>query len=131
VDHPHFVPEPLQRIIDWRDSNPEPLLVTTVRKGSTLAGFCMSEESSLFNKERGVNTGWIDLLGVKPEFRRKGLARAMMADGIGWLLNRGMDTVYIGVLSKNERALDLYKSLGFEKDQESIWFERPLGDQTG
>ena len=50
----------------------------------------------------------------------------MLIDGIQWIHGRGMDTVYIGVVSENEKALDLYKSLGFVMEHESIWFEQPL-----
>ena len=50
----------------------------------------------------------------------------MLADGISWLVGRGMDTLYIGVVSENEKALDLYLSLGFKKEHESMWMKRPV-----
>lgn len=122
-DHMNFAPELPQRFINWRDCATDPMLVTSVRMEEEIVGVCLSEESAQFNRERGVRAGWINILGVKLQFRRRGLARAMLIDGIQWVLSRGMDTVYIGVVSDNEKALDLYKSLGFEKEQESLWFE--------
>ena len=129
IDHLDFAPEIPERFIMWRDSHPDPMIVATAMRGSTIAGFCISEESLSYNKERGANTGWIEFMGVKPQFRRKGLARALLADGIRWLLEKGMDDIHIGVISQNEKALDLYKSFGFEMEHETIWFEKSTGAQ--
>ena len=127
-DHPRFAPESPERFMIWRDTHPDPILISKVRKDNATVGFCISEESKSFNNERGARTGWIIVLGVRPEARRKGLARVIIADGIEWLVDRGMDTVNIGVVSENDRALDLYKSLGFEKEHETIWYQRPTKD---
>ncbi|OGS56401.1 MAG: hypothetical protein A3K60_08680 [Euryarchaeota archaeon RBG_19FT_COMBO_56_21] len=126
LDHLNFAPELPERFINWRDGLSDPMLITTARKDDMIVGVCASEESSLFNKEHGVSAGWVNILGVRPQFRRRGLARAMLADGIEWILGRGMDSIYIGVISENEKALELYKSLGFEKEHEGIWFRRPV-----
>lgn len=130
-DHFSFAPEPVQRWINFRDCGEDIIMLTTAMSGSETVGICMSEESTAFNRERGTKTGWINILGVRPDHRRKGLARALLADGIRWILERGMDTVYIGVFVRNERALGLYRSFGFERNQESIWYARPLAPGTG
>ncbi len=126
-DHISFISERPERWTNFRDRWSDPIMFTLAMKGRTIAGICMSEESRAFNQERGVRSGWIDIIGVRPEHRRHGLARAMLADGIGWLQERGMDLIYLGVLAKNDRALGLYTSFGFEKDKESVWFLKPLG----
>lgn len=125
-DHLNFAPERHERWMNFRDSSNDPVMLTVAKKGDMAVGICMSEEATAFNEERGVKAGWIDILGVRPPYRRQGLARALLSDGIEWVLGRGMDTVYIGVFAKNEKALDLYRSLGFGKDQESIWYCRRL-----
>lgn len=126
LDHFNFAPELPERFINWRNATGDPMLITTVTFGETIVGVCISEESALFNKEQGVRIGWINIVGVVPQHRRLGLARAMLVDGIEWILSRGMDAVYIGVISDNEKALGLYKSLGFEKEHESLWLKRVL-----
>lgn len=126
MDHVNFAPEMPQRFINWRNWAGDPMLLSTIRKDSSIVGVCLCEESSLYNKERGRKVGWINIVGVVPQFRRLGLARAMLADGISWLVGRGMDTLYIGVVSENEKALDLYLSLGFKKEHESMWMKRPV-----
>ncbi len=125
-DHFSFAPERLERWANFKDCGEDRIMLTVAMKGDTAAGICMSEESTVFNEERDVKTGWINILGVRPAYRRLELARALLADGVRWVLGTGMDTVYIGVFAENEKALDLYKSFGFEKCQESIWYSRRL-----
>jgi len=125
-DHFNFAPDRQERWMNFRDSDQDPVMLTAAMEEGTVVGMCVSEEAATFNEERGVKAGWIVILGVRPPYRRRGLARALLADGIRWILDRGMDTVYIGVFAKNEKALDLYRSFGFEKDQESVWYYRKL-----
>ena len=90
-------------------------------KGTEMAGFSFSDVSSAFNEERGTLSGWVGILGVCRPHRGLGLGKALLAEGMRWVLEQGMDTIYLGVFAENEKALDLYKSFGFEKDQESRW----------
>jgi ribosomal protein S18 acetylase RimI-like enzyme len=126
-DHMNFAPERLERFMNFRDNGGDPRTLALALKGAEIAGFCLCDESATLNREKGVKTGWVDIIGVRPPHRRQGLARVLLADGINWIVGRGMDTVYLGVLAENEKALDLYKSQGFSKNRESIWFTRNLG----
>ncbi len=125
-DHFSFAPEKIERWINFRDTAKDLGILTLAMRGDEAVGICVSEESTAFNEERGVRAGWVDILGVRPRYRRRGLAKALLADGIDLLLEKGLDTVYIGVYAKNEKAFDLYRSFGFEKDGESIWYSKRL-----
>lgn len=125
-DHMNFAPERKERFVNFRDCNKDPRVLTLAMRGGEIVGFCLSEESETFNRERKVKTGWVDILGVRPPYRRKGIGRALLADGIDWILDRGMDTVHLGVFARNEKALGLYLSFGFSKERESIWFRKNL-----
>lgn len=125
-DHINFAPERLERFINFRDNGEDPRILALALKGTEIAGFCLCDESRTLNQEKGVRTGWVDIIGVRPRHRRQGLGRVLLADGINWIIGRGMDTVYLGVFAENEKALDLYKSYGFSKDRESIWYSRAL-----
>lgn len=126
-DHFSFSPERPERWVNYRDHGEDIEMIALAMKDGQAVGVCVSEESRKLNEERGERTGWINILGVRPEHRRLGLGRALLADGMRWILGQGMDTVYLGVFARNEKALDLYRSFGFEKDRENIWYCKRLG----
>ncbi len=125
-DHFNFAPERPERFINARDCREDPAVLTLASKGDEIAGLCLSDESSTFNQEKGEQTGWVDIIGVRPQFRRVGLGEALLSDGMRWILDRGMDTIYLGVFAKNEKALGLYRSFGFTNDTESVWYRKNL-----
>lgn len=53
-------------------------------------------------------------LGVLPAFRRRGIAKALMAEILGECKKRGISELDLGVFNKNTRAYRLYESLGFQ-----------------
>ncbi len=54
-------------------------------------------------------------LTVQPGARRRGLGRTMMAGLVAWAAERGASVMLLQVISDNEPALALYRSLGFER----------------
>lgn len=103
--------------LGWMESAeyiPELDLVAVAPDG-TLAAFCLCwidhEESS----RSGRSEGWTDPLGTRPAFRRKGLARAIVLEGLRRLRAYGADAAILGVSSANTAALRLYESLGFRE----------------
>ena len=66
---------------------------------SWLRAMCAPDESELLN------------LAVAPEFRRKGLARALVQQ----LLNARGASLYLEVRESNHPARNLYKSMGFQE----------------
>ena len=60
--------------------------------------------------------GWINYLGVAPEHRRKGLARALVERAEILLRERGCPKLNLQVRSDNAEALGFYASLGYGQD---------------
>lgn len=58
---------------------------------------------------------WIGGLGVVPEHRREGIGRLLMNGLIEHAREAGCDRVQLEVITQNERAINLYRSLGFER----------------
>ncbi len=52
---------------------------------------------------------------VDKAHRRKGIAKAMLAEVKKWAALRNSDYIELNVLSKNNTAIDLYKSIQFEE----------------
>ena len=62
-------------------------------------------------------TGYIDYLGVKPDARGRGLARALVADVCGELAAEAVSAAHLTVRTDAHGAVDLYRSLGFTEDR--------------
>ncbi len=126
VDHYNFSPVPIQRFIKAQEVDMEPGRITFAKEGDDISGVLLVEESTEFNKENGTKVGWANVLGVRKEYRKRGIGRALLSDGMKWILDQGMDTVYLGMDAENAKALDLYLSLGFKVDQEGITYQLDL-----
>jgi GNAT superfamily N-acetyltransferase len=59
-------------------------------------------------------TGLFEPLGTRPAYRGKGLAKAVMHEGLRRLRELGAHTAFVIALHDNEAARCLYESVGFE-----------------
>lgn len=59
-------------------------------------------------------------LYVEPEFRRRGVARALIAEAEAWAAQLGANSLVVLTGDDNEPALELYEALGFERDDVSL-----------
>lgn len=64
--------------------------------------------------------GFINGVGIHPEFRRRGLARLLMISSIVRAAQNGMKDLILEVDIKNHRAIALYEQLGFIQTKGSI-----------
>ena len=72
------------------------------------------------------NKARIHMFGIHPQFRRKGLGRLLLLEGLTHLQKLGFGMVELTVDSRNKTAFSLYTSLGFRVIKEYLWYERPL-----
>lgn len=61
------------------------------------------------------NIGWIDTIGVDPDFQRKGIARALFAGMAGSLKKVGVDTINTFVTKRDWRLLKFFEDIGFQR----------------
>ena len=117
-----FSPRTMESLKKWKDATTDINRINLAKMDGDVIGECVSTIEVDYNKEHNVNTGWIGAFGVLEEHRRKGVGKALLVEGMKWLQDQGMDTLYLGVAVKNPKALDLYKSVGFEMEQEGITY---------
>jgi mycothiol synthase len=66
--------------------------------------------------------GEIAVVGVVPEWRRRGLGRALLRFGARWLLEHGASRVTLAVDGENERALTLYQKERYQVvETRQVW----------
>jgi mycothiol synthase len=61
--------------------------------------------------------GYVAVLAVDPEHRRRGLARAMLLNAFAAIDAAGLPTAELHVASDNPRALDLYRGVGMYESE--------------
>ena len=80
----------------------------------TFAAFCSCTVSMERNAQHGVREGWVHDIGTHPDYRRRGLARALLAGGLRQLRDAGVDTAILSTGAEADNpARGLYDSLGF------------------
>ncbi len=94
------------------DFDPTDVLVVCPAEDPTrLIGFCRSVERPPEGTRR---RGDVALLGLLPEWRGRGLGGQLLRWGVTHLRERGIEDVELSVEARNVRALELYRSEGFE-----------------
>ncbi len=79
------------------------------------------------NDPKRSGGGWIGALGVRPAWRGRGLAKALLLDSFREFHRRGERRVGLGVDSENATgATKLYESVGMAVDTEQVVWEKLL-----
>lgn len=74
----------------------------------------------------GSRLGMTEAISVQPEYRRRGLARALLAESLRAVRDAGATRAGLGVDTANPNdALTLYESLGFAITAETFEYELP------
>ncbi|MDA1256616.1 MAG: GNAT family N-acetyltransferase [Chloroflexi bacterium] len=76
--------------------------------------------------ESPESTGMIEMTGVRPDQRGRGVGSAVIAAGLRHLRERGVGVVDLEVDDENVSARRIYRDLGFKKVGEQFWFEKRL-----
>jgi ribosomal protein S18 acetylase RimI-like enzyme len=63
----------------------------------------------------GGEAGYVQRVAVATTHRRRGLARALVVDGLVWMRRRPLSNAYVNTGFENTAALALYEGLGFER----------------
>ena len=122
---------PVRTDADFSGWFAEPELDTTLWRvawdGDEVAGSVMSFVFTEENERLGVQRGWLEHVSVRREWRRRGLASALIAESLRGLRDRGLDEAALGVDAENTTgALRLYERLGFYRHRTGILYAKSL-----
>jgi mycothiol synthase len=105
-----------------RDIQPELWQVAFDRTTGDVAGQILNY---LATGEDGDTIGWTESIAVRRPYRRRGLARALLAASLERVRAAGATSAALDVDTENaNHALDLYESLGFHVIAEQLEFHR-------
>lgn len=76
-------------------------------RGGGLSGYAITG--------RAGSQGYLQRVAVAPEDRRSGAGTTLVADGLHWLMVRGVARVLVNTQFDNDAALRLYESCGFRR----------------
>ena len=79
---------------------------------------------TMFFPDDNSPSGIVAMTGVHPDYRGRGIGRAVVTAGIAYLVERGASFVDLEVESENTPARELYLNLGFRKVGRSVWYEK-------
>ena len=109
----------------------DPSLFLLAWDGDEIAAGVINAIYDAENEELGLNRGWLASVFTRRQWRRRGLARNLIARSLHLLRERGLTGAALGVDADNPSgALGLYQSAGFVVTERGSAYRRPLGDTS-
>ena len=71
----------------------------------------------------GLRMGEVHVIGVDPQVHARGLGRALLLEGMRRLVSAGAEAIELYVESDNEKALPLYRAVGFSRTVVHVSYE--------
>jgi len=97
--------------------------------GDEVAGVVMNLILTTFNEQTGERRGLLAGVSVRRPWRRRGLARALVAESLRALRDVGMTSAVLGVDADNPTgALGVYEDNGFVVHRRGMNLRRPIAD---
>jgi mycothiol synthase len=95
--------------------------------GDRLAGLVLARIDPEENEERKRKRGYTEHIYVRPDWRGRGLARALIARSLQDLKEKGMQDAELGVDAENESgAFELYQRMGYKTYYVDTWFRKAM-----
>jgi len=99
--------------------------IMLIHEGDKAIGYCWVG-TTFENGVPSARVGRILMLGVVPNYRGKGIGKKLVLAGITRLKSKGLQVAELTVDSENKAACALYKSLGFEVQTSTLWYEKTI-----
>lgn len=120
-----FAPDPYDSWLHWMVEEPsfDRSLWFVAEQDGEVAGIILSRAP-----ENEPGLGWVRVLGVLPEHRRRGLGQALLQHAFAEFARRGFTAVGLGVDAENPTgALRVYERAGMHVERTNLLFEKLQG----
>jgi ribosomal protein S18 acetylase RimI-like enzyme len=107
-------------IAEARHATPSNRVRVAITDAGAISGYAVCGRSGA--------RGFLQRLAVDPDVQRHGIGTALAIDGLHWMQSRGSTSALVNTQVDNERALALYRRLGFRLlDEQLAVLGRDLG----
>ena len=114
------------------DPTNDPDLWVVAWDGPEIAGLVLNVIDPADEARKGERRGALGSVAVRRPWRRRGLARALIARSLGLLRDRGATSAALGVDGENpHQAMTLYESCGFRIVSSFTTWRKPLDMRSG
>ena len=122
-----YDPETARHITWWLNFRRSCLddVIFAVEEGKVF-GYCWAGTSCGYDLSTGKSRGRIYMLGVDPKYRGRGIGRKLLLAGLSYLKSKGRELIDITVDSQNIEAVALYRSVGFQLSENTLWYEKVI-----
>ncbi|NOX63266.1 MAG: GNAT family N-acetyltransferase [Chloroflexi bacterium] len=91
----------------------------------SVAAVCKDELVGLVQLGRRGDQGWVAALGVRPQYRRRGIGRGLMELVTQRARDAGLKRLRLEALQQSESAIRLHLNLGWRIERELLVWRRP------
>ncbi|PVZ53528.1 GNAT family N-acetyltransferase [Arthrobacter sp. H-02-3] len=114
-------------VVNDPQARPDLSGVVLERSTGTVAGYQLATYDAEGALARGYREGYTELLGVRRDFRGRGIAQVLLADAMRRFAAAGMDVASLDVDSENPTgALALYLKMGYSAVNRSMAWDKDL-----
>ncbi len=110
--------------LNLRNAAPENVVLAMDR--DTIIGYCWTTMCQAGDAGVGRLSGRVNMLGVAPEYRGRGIGRLLLVAGLAYLKRKGTDAVKLTVDDQNRAAIAIYESVGFKTTSKTLWYEKAI-----
>jgi len=115
-------PDEIEYRINLSSCSPKNIMMAYLKNHPI--GYCWTRVMMEDNPAAGSMKGEIHMLGVDPDYRKKGIGRNVLLAGLADLKSKGVTIVELTADGEDPVALGLYESVGFKICSRTEWYEK-------
>ena len=116
-------PAEYRRRTQEHDFDPGTVVIAERTADGRILGFHETKRHS--DHPSGLAMGEVHVIGVDPDVHARGVGRALLLEGMRRMVAGGAEAIELYVESDNEKALPLYRDVGFSRTVVHVSYEPP------